>query len=48
MLSDMDDLFPCVDTRTAEQGTPYALVFVHLLRFIASLWQSRFFSDDGH
>ena len=25
MLSDMGDLSPCVKTRTAEQGTPYAL-----------------------
>ena len=48
MILDMGDLSPCVKTQMAEQGTPYALVFVHLLRFIASLWQSRFFSDDGH
>ena len=43
MILDMGDLSPCVKTQMAEQGTPYALVFVHLLRFIASLWQSRFF-----
>ena len=34
-LSDMNDLSPCVKTRTAEQGMPwYELMFVQRLRFI--------------
>ena len=37
-----------VRTQTAEQGLPwYALMFVHLLRFIPSPWQSVFFQTTA-
>ena len=39
---------PDVWTQTAEQGMPwYALMFVHLLRFIPSPWQSGFFQTTA-